>query len=345
LSGHIAALLPDSGEENDYHEELYHSDSLSECGSNVIYISDEEEEKYEVSCTENSVDHPESMASSLPCSSETLIVASNTSTNKTIEVSSVNNTATVMSSSKVFNLERTEDFSQDKTHIESTISQESEHSTLPVTVRVTEKNGCIVPVPLAETSQQHKLHTQSRTLEESQVTSASTEQYEGNIQIASCQHLSVLHPEMQQIVHLSLCKALQNYGIKLDISQLIASQAVIVVEEELKGVFRGKLLDTVLKKVAGLECDNVESLGVGVKTKEQAVSQMFQTVNEISLPAVSEEWKQIVSEIVPTLSATGEHNRERDTVDQLHFGHTQATDQATQTVSTGNVFFLKVLPD
>jgi hypothetical protein len=343
LSGHTAALLPDSSEENDCHEGWYHSDSLSECDSNVIYISDdEEEEKFEIDCTENSADHPESVASSLPCSSDTLAVASDTNTSKTVEVSSINNTAVVISSSNVANLERREDFSQDKSCIESTINQESERSSLPVTVKVAEKNGCTVPVPSAATFQQHTPHTQNTTLEESQVTSAFTEQYEGSItRTASHKHLSVLHPQMQKILHLSLCEALKNHDIKLDISQQIASQAVVVVEEELKNVLGGKLLDTVLLKVTGLEC----GLKMGVKTKEQAVSQMFQTMNETSLRAVSEEWKQIVSAVVPTQSAAHEENREQDTVEQLHSGHKRTTDQATQTVSTGKVFFLKVLPD
>jgi uncharacterized protein YoxC len=307
-------------------------------------MSDEEEETYEVSCTENSVDL-ESMASSLPCLSDTLTVASDISVNKTGEVSSVDNTADVMFSSKFTNLEGTEYLVEDELCTEGTISQETKHSTLPVTAEVMEKNGCIVPTSSAEKSpqQQHMLQSgRSRTVEESGGdTSACTRQYEGNIaHTVSPQHRSVLHPEMQQVLQLSLCEALQKYGITLDISQLIASQAVIVLEEELKGVLRGKLLDTVLRKVAGLD--------VEVREKKQPVSQMFQTVNEVSLPAVSEEWRQSVSEIVPVVSVAGEQNREQDTVNQLQSGHTQAIDQqlvdrATQTISTGSVLFLKLL--
>jgi hypothetical protein len=309
-------------------------------------MSDEEEEMYEVSCTENSVDL-ESMASSLPCLSDTLTVASDISVNKTSEVSSVDNTADVMFSSKFTNLEGTEYLVEDELCTEGTISQETKHSTLPVTVEVMEENGCIVPTTSAEKSQQqqqqqHMLHSgRSRTVEESGGgTNACTRQYEGNIaHTVSPQHRSVLHPEMQQVLQLSLCEALQKYGIKLDVSQLIASQAVIVLEEELKGVLRGKLLDTVLRKVAGLD--------VELKAKKQTVSQMFQTVSEVSLPAVSEEWRQSVSEIVP-VSVAGEQNREQDTVNQLQSGHTQAIDQqsvdrATQTISTGSVLFLKLL--
>ncbi|XP_021919976.1 uncharacterized protein LOC110829981 isoform X1 [Zootermopsis nevadensis] len=342
-SRHTAALVPDANEENGDREKLYCSNSLSDCDNNVIYVSDGEEEKYEIGCTENFSDQPESMASILPCFSDTLAVASNICTTKIVEDSAVNNTSAVMSSSEVTNLERTEDFIEDRTHLGSTISPESEHDTLPVTVRVTEENGCIFPVPSTGTSQQqqqHMIHTQSRNVKEGQVTSASTEQFEGNIQTASCQQLSMLHPEMQRILHLSLYKALQNYGIKSDLSQLIASQAVTVVEEEMKAFFRDELFDRVLKNVSGLGCDTVDGLEVGVKTKEQAVSQLF-----VPLRAVSEEWRQIVSEIAPTLCAAGTQNKERDAVGQVRSGPAHAIDQAAQTISTGNVFFLKILPD
>jgi hypothetical protein len=154
----------------------------------------------------------------------------------------------------------------------------------------------------------------------------------------------VLHPEMQETLRLLLCEALQKYNIELDVSQLIMSEAVTAVEEELKGVLRGKLLDRVLNGVAELVSES--------KTDQKATSRMLET-----LTLVSKEWKQKLSEFLLVGSVAMGGSTEQEVVDddrtQLRSGHTHAShvqvgglvDKAVQTISTGSVLFLKLLPD
>jgi len=318
LSGHIRTHHHSDSDEESDQEEVYYSDSSS------IYMSDEKEENHVISCAENFVDQLESVESSLPCSSNAIATAE-----KKAEVPLINNAETVISCPKVSNLEKAEDFSQNQSPKEGIIfSQESEHATLPVIVEtIEESQACIDKVT--------SLHS-----------ALSTEQYEGNMKhCPTDQHMSVLHPEMQRTLQLSLLEALHKCGVKSDMLHLITSRAVLVVEEQLKGVLRGKLLDKVLKKVTQLGCSSEDCSEVKVK----AMLQIFQTLNEIS-SEVSEEWKQIVSGTVPTFSITGER-REQEDVDDGHMQLSEAwfeegcVDQATQTVSTGSILFLKVLPD
>jgi hypothetical protein len=136
------------------------------------------------------------------------------------------------------------------------------------------------------------------------------------------------------------------------VSERIASQALTVLEEEVWSVLRGKVLDRTVRKVAGLRANNENCSEMKVKTGDKAVSQMFQTLNEISLPNISEEWRQRISQIVPNGSAACHESKELDDVEevnQLHSCQTWAiegrVDKATQTVSTGSVLFLKLLTD
>jgi hypothetical protein len=149
-----------------------------------------------------------------------------------------------------------------------------------------------------------------------------------------------------------LQETLQKYRIQSDVSERIASQAITVLEGEVWGVLRDKVLHRTLRKVAGLRADNENCSEVKVKTEDKAVSQMFQTLTEISLPDISEEWGQRISQIAPNGSAACRRSRELDDVEevnQLHSCQTWAieghVDKATQTVSTGSVLFLKLLTD
>jgi hypothetical protein len=154
----------------------------------------------------------------------------------------------------------------------------------------------------------------------------------------------LLHPEIQETLRLLLHEALQKYNIELGVPQLILSEAVTAVEEELKGVLRGKLLDRVLKKVA-------KSVS-GSETDQKATSSMFET-----LTLVSKEWKQKLSESLLVGSVEMGWSTEQDVVDddrtqrrsgRMHAVHVQVggcVDKAVQTVSTGSVLFLKLLPN
>jgi hypothetical protein len=150
-------------------------------------------------------------------------------------------------------------------------------------------------------------------------------------------------PVLQRTLRQLLSEALQKYNIELDVSQLIVSEAVTAVEEELKGVLRGKLLDTVLNRVA-------ESVSES-KTDQKATSRVFET-----LTLVSKEWKQKLSEFLLVGSAAMGRSTERDVADdrtQLRSGHARSVhvqvggrvDKAVQTVSTGSVLFVELLPD
>jgi hypothetical protein len=149
---------------------------------------------------------------------------------------------------------------------------------------------------------------------------------------------------MQEILTLLLRETLQKYNMELDVSQLIVSEALTEVEEELKGVLRGKLLDGVLNRVAKSVSES--------ETDQRATSRMSET-----LTLVSKEWKQKLSEFLSIGSVAMGPSTEHDVVDddrtQLGLGRTRAVhvqvgglvDKAVQTVSTGSVLFLNILPD
>jgi hypothetical protein len=149
-----------------------------------------------------------------------------------------------------------------------------------------------------------------------------------------------------------LCETLQKYRVQSDVSELIASKALTVLEEEVRGVLGGEVLDRTLRKVTGLRADNERCSDVRVKMEDKAVSQMFQMLNEISLRNISEEWKHRVSQIAANCPVACQQSREPDDVQEVNQPqscHTRAiggrVNKATQTVSTGRVLFLKVLSD
>jgi len=258
-----------------------------------------------------------------------------------IEVTSVHNTADV--SSSIAKLERAERLRHKGSLEEDTPNNESEHDAIPITIGATKNNEHIVPV--TRTSyQQCTLHARNRISEDSHTctdgaTSLSTEH--SKREVSRC---PVLHPEMQETLRQLLCEALQKYNIELDILQLIVSEALTAVEEELKGVLRGKLLDRVLNKVAKSASES--------EMDQKATSRIFET-----LTLVSKEWKQKLSEFLLVGSAVMGRSMEQDVVEddrtQLRSGHTRSVhvqvgglvDKAVQTISTGSVLFLKVLPD
>ena len=324
------AVLPDNSARSNC-EQVYHSDSSSDSDTGSIYISDEAEESHEITIRECSVDQLKSSESGVPCSSSSVT---------TVEVASVRNAADA--SSSVSKLERAEPLTHKGSLKEGTANQESEHDTLPVTIRATENNEHIVPV--TRTSyQQCMLCAQNRISEDSHTctvgaTSLSTDHCKREVS-----HCPVLHPEMQETLRLLLCEALQKYNIDLEVSQLIMSEAMTAVEEEMKGVLRGKLLDRVVNKVA-------ESVSES-ETDQKATSRTFET-----LALVSKEWKKRLSEFLLVGSVTMGCSTEQDVVDdrtQLRSGRTSTVhvqvgglvDKAVQTISTGSVLFLKLLPD
>jgi hypothetical protein len=147
---------------------------------------------------------------------------------------------------------------------------------------------------------------------------------------------------MHEALRLLLCKAFKKYNVEWDVSQLIASEAVAAVEEELKVVLTGNLLDKVFNRVTQCVFDS---------GTDEATSQMFQTLTDIS-----KEWKQKLSEFLSVGSVVTEWSREQEDVEdrsQLCSGHRLAgegqvgglVDKAVQTVSTGSVLFLKLLPN
>jgi hypothetical protein len=324
------AVLADNGARSNC-EQVFYSDGWSDSDTDSIYISDEAEESPEVSIRESSVDHLKSSETSMHCSSSSVT---------TVEVTSTRSAADV--SSSISNLERAEHLRHKGSLKEGAASQESGHYTLPVTTGATKSNEHVVPA--TRTSyQQCMLCGQNRISEDSQTctdgaTSLSTDHCKR--EVSRC---PVLHPEMQETLRLLLCEALQKYNIDLDISQLIMSEAVTAVEEELKGVLRGKLLDRVLNKVAKSVSES--------ETDQKATSRMFET-----LTLVSEEWKQKLSEFLLVNSVAMGWSTQQDVVDdrtQLRSGRTRAVhvqvgglvDKAVQTISTGSVLFLKLLPD
>jgi hypothetical protein len=238
---------------------------------------------------------------------------------------------------------------------EGTATWQSEHSTLAEAVEITDKNGPVFSY--TETSHQHMPHTHSRTLEESQAcireaASVSAEQYNMNVTHPTYQHLSVFHPDMHQTLQLSLHETLQKYHIQSDISELIASQALTVLEEEVWSVLSGNVLDRTLRKVTGLRANSENCSEVKVKTGDKAVSRMFQTLNEISLQNITEAWRQRISQVAPNGSVACHRSRELDDVEEVNQHqscHTSTIEgrvnKATQTVSTGRVLFLKLLTD
>jgi hypothetical protein len=335
LSVHHGAILPDNKEHTSY-EKVYCSDSWSDSDTSSVYVSDEVDESHEISCKESSVDQLKSSETGMPCSSSIV---------KTVEDTPVHNTSDLMSS--VSNLERAEDLSQNKLLKEGNANQES-HDTLPIIIETTANNGCIVPVTRTS-NQQYMLRTQNRSLEESrthadEATNLSTDQCKRNV--ACCRtnsHLAVLHPEMHKTLKLLLCKAFEKYNVKCDVSQPIVSEAVTAVEEELKGVLMGTLLDRAFSRVTELASDSEKDKG--------ASPLIFQTLTEIS-----KEWRQKLSEFLSVDSVVTERSREQESVEdrtQLCSSHTQAVhvqvggrvDKAVQTISTGSVLFLKLLPD
>ena len=330
MSARCGAVIPDNSEHND-HKQVYRSDSRSDSDTGSIYVSDEVEESREVSSEESSVDQLKSSETGMPCSSNNVT---------TVEVTSVCTTADA--SSSISTLEKGEHFHHKGSLKEGTASQESEHDTLPVTTGPTKNNEHIVPV-IGTSRQQRKLGAQNRIVEDShtcadEAASLSTDQFKREVS-----HCPVLHPEMQKNLRLLLFEACQKYNIELDVSRLIVSEAVTAVEEELKGVLRGKLLDRVLNKVTELVSDR--------DTDQKATPHMFETLTE-----VSKEWKQNLSEFLLVGSVPVGWSTEQEVVDnrtQLCSSHTctvhvQAgglVDKAVQTVSTGSVLFLKVLPN
>ena len=264
----------------------------------------------------------------MPCSSSSVT---------TLEVTSVRDTADA--SSSIRKLERAEQSGHKGSRKEDTKNKEAEHDALLITIGATKNNEHIVPVNRTS-YQQYTLRAQNRISEDSHTrmdgaTGLSTEHPKR--EVSSC-------PVLQRTLRQLLSEALQKYNIELDVSQLIVSEAVTAVEEELKGVLRGKLLDTFLNRVA-------ESVSES-KTDHKATSRVFET-----LTLVSKEWKQKLSEFLLVGSAAMGRSTERDVADddrtQLRSGHARSVhvqvggrvDKAVQTVSTGSVHFLQLLPD
>lgn len=311
---------------------MYRSDSWSDSDADLIYISDEAEEIHEVSIRESSVDQLKSSETGMPCSSGSVT---------TVEITSARNTADV--SSSIGELERTERLIHKGSLEEDTANKESEHDAIPITVGVRNNNEHIVPV--TRTSyQQCMLHAQNSISEDSHTctdgaTGLSTEH--SKREVSRC---PVLHPVMQEILRHLLCETLQKYNIELDLSRLIVSGALTAVDEELKGVLRGNLLERVLNKVAKSVSES--------ETDRKATSRVLET-----LTLVSKEWKQKLSEFLLVGSAAMGKSTGQDVVDddrtQLRSVHTcpvhvqvgGLVDKAVQTISTGSVLFLKVLPD
>jgi hypothetical protein len=297
-----------------------------------VYESGDAEKSHEVNITESSLDRLISSETGIPCSSSSVT---------TVEVASVTKTAEV--SSSVSKLERAEHLTHKGSLKEGTANQESEHDTLPITTGATKNNENIVPA--TRTSYQQRMpRAWNRISEDSHTctdgaTSLSTDHC--TREVSQC---PVLHPEMQETLRQLLCEALQKYNIELDKSQLIVSEAVTAVEEELKGALRGKLLDKVLNRVA-------DSVSEG-ETDQKATSRMFET-----LTLVLKEWKQKLSEFLLVGSVAMGWNTGQGIVDddrtQLRPGNTGAVhvqvgglvDKAVQTVSTGSVLFVKIVPD
>jgi hypothetical protein len=308
------------------------SNVWSDSDTDSVYISDEAEESPEVSIRESSADQLKSSENGMPFSSSSVT---------TVEVTSVHNTADV--SSSINKLERAEHLRHKGSLKDGTANQESECDALPITVVATTNSEHIFPA--TRTSHQQCMHCPQNRISEDihtctdGATSLSTDHCKR--EVSRC---PVLHPEIQETLRLLLCKALQKYNIELDVSQLIVSEAVTAVEEELKDALRGKLLDRVLKKVA-----NSVS---GSETDQEATSCTFET-----LTLVAKEWKQKLSESLLVGSVEMGWSTEQDVVDdertQCRSGRTRAVhlqgggrvDKAVQTVSTGSVLFLKLLPD
>lgn len=308
------------------------SNICSDSDTDSIYVSDESEESPEVSIRESSVDHPKSSETGMPCSSSSVT---------TVEDTSVRNTADVSSSISKF--ERAEHLRHKESRKEGTANRESERDALPINIGATKNNEHILPA--TRISYQQCIHcAQNRISEDGHTctdgaTSLSTDHCKR--EVSRC---PLLHPEIQETLRLLLCEALQKYNIELDVSQLIVSEAVTAVEEELKGTLRGKLLDRVLEKVA-------KSVS-GSETDQKATSRTFET-----LTLVSKEWKQKLSEFLLVGSVPMGWSTEQDVVDddrtRRRSGRTRAVhvqvggrvDKAIQTVSTGSVLFLKLLPD
>jgi hypothetical protein len=239
-------------------------------------------------------------------------------------------------------LERAEHLRDKGSLKEGTANKESEHDALSITIGATKNNEHIVPVTRTP-YQQCMLRAQNRISEDGHTctdgaTSLSTDHCKR--EVSRC---PLLHPEMQETIRLFLCEALQKYNIESDVSQLIVSEAVTAVEEELKGILRGKLLDRVLNKVAQSAPES--------ETGQKATSRTFET-----LALVSEEWKRKLSEFLLVGSAAMGRSTGQDVADdrtQLRSGRTRAihvqvgglVDKAVQTISTGSVLFLKLQPD
>jgi hypothetical protein len=148
---------------------------------------------------------------------------------------------------------------------------------------------------------------------------------------------------MLQMMQLSLYETLRKHCVQPDVSELVASRALTVLEEEVWGVLGGKVLDRTLRRVVSDSCSEVT-----VRTGDEAALSMFQALNETSLADVSEEWRQRMR----TGSVACHRTREMDgeeQVSQLQSRHASAAQErvnkTTQTVSTGSVLFLKLLSD
>ena len=309
------------------------SDSSSYSDADLIYISDEAEESDdEITIRESSVDQLKSSETGVPCSSDSV---------STVEVTSVRNAADA--SSSVGESERAARSRHERSPIEDTADKESEYDAIPITTGATKNIEHIVPV--TKTSfQRYMFHAENRISEDSRTCTdraTASSMDHSKREVSRC---PVLHPEMRETLRQLLCKALQKYTIESDISRLIVSEALTALEDELKGVLRGKLLDRVLNKVA-------KSASEG-ETDRKAASRVIET-----LTLVSKEWKQMLSEYLLVGSAAMGRSTERDVVDddrnRLRSGRTRSVhvqaggliDKAVQTVSTGSVLFLKVLPD
>jgi hypothetical protein len=311
---------------------VYRSDSSSDSDVDSVYLSAEAAESYKVNSKEISVDQRESSETGMPrsCSSTT-----------TVELTSAHNAADVLSS--VNTLERAEQLSHIGSLNEGTADQESEHDAIPVTTEATKNNEPLVPVT-AMTYQQCSPHARNRILEESHTCAEGATGLSTDHRKREVAHCPVLHPAMQKILRLLLRESCHKYNIELDVSELIVSEALTAVEEELKGVLRGKLLDRVFNKVTESVSDS--------ETDQRATSRLLETLTE-----VSKEWKHKLSEFLLVGSVANGWSAEQEVVDedrpQCRSGHTRdvqvqvggRVDKAVQTVSTGGVLFLKLLPD
>jgi hypothetical protein len=324
------AVLPNNSWRSNY-EEVCCSDSWSDSDTDSICVSDEVEDSHEVNSDEISVNQFESSETGVPFSSSSIT---------TVDFTSVRNAADVSSSVSTF---KTEEHLSHKGSLNGgTANQQSEHDAIPITMEAT-KNEPLVPVTRT-TCQQCMLYAQNRILEESHTCAdgaASLSTDHCKREVSRC---PVLHPEMQKTLRLLLCEACQQHNIELDVSELIMSEAVTAVEEELKDVLRGKLLDRVFNKVTELVSDS--------ETDQTATSRMLETLTE-----VSKEWKQKLSEFLLVGSVANGWSAEQEVADedrpQRRSGHTRAVqvqtggrvDKAVQTVSTGSVLFVTLLPD